>query len=74
MEERYNHIIEKLNSKKHEAPDLIKIWQYYLTIKKQTFMESLQKCEYMLEHTNDLPQIDKNTLLILYLLNKYHII
>lgn len=69
MDMEYTIIIQKLNNNYHKAPDLIKIWKYYLKIKKENFIKSLQQCEMMLQQLETTPIMDIQTIALLYIIN-----
>lgn len=77
MDAKYNRITTNLKTKYAEAPVIIEMWQYYLRVKKQKFIESLEQCEQMLNQLDQIDNIrsfDSKTLLMLYIMNKYMVI
>ena len=71
MDTKYKQVIARLNTNYTQSPHLIKLWQVYLQIKKQRFMDDLCKCEKMLIHINSVNNISMESLLTLYLIQEY---
>ena len=71
MDDKYQQMIIKLDENYQKYPNIIKMWQVYLQIKKQRFIDDLQKCEQMLHkidhQTND---ISPESILTLYILSR----
>ena len=70
MDTKYNQIITGLNTNYTKSPDLIKLWQVYLQIKKQRFLDDLYKCEQMLQQINNINPISMESLLTLYIIRE----
>jgi len=71
MDVKYKQITAKLNANYNTSPNIIKLWQKYLEIKKQRFMDDLCKCEQMLQQINNINNISMESLLTLYLMQEY---
>ena len=71
MEAKYKQIITKLNANYTTSPNIIKLWQKYLQIKKQRFMDDLCKCEQMLQRIDTVTNISMESLITLYLMQEY---
>ena len=71
MDTKYNQIITRLNTNYMQSPHLIKLWQVYLQIKKQRFMDDLCRCEQMLQRINTVTNISMESLITLYLMQEY---
>ena len=71
MDAKYKQIITKLNANYTTSPNIIKLWQKYLQIKRQRFMDDLCKCEKMLQRINSVNNISMESLLTLYLIQEY---
>ena len=71
MDAKYKQIITKLNANYTTSPNIIKLWQKYLQIKKQRFMNDLYKCEQMLQKINQINDISPELLLTLYIMQQY---
>ena len=70
MDNKYQQITIALDTNYNKYPNLIKMWQVYLQIKKQRFIDDLQKCEQMLHKINHLSNdISPKSILTLYMLN-----
>ena len=57
MDTKYKQIITSLNTNYTKSPNIITLWQVYLQIKKQRFMDDLCKCEQMLQQINNINNI-----------------
>ena len=71
MDAKYKQIITKLNANYTTSPNIIKLWQKYLQIKKQRFMDDLCKCEQMLQRIVTVTNISMESLITLYLMQEY---
>jgi len=71
MDAKYKQIITKLNANYTTSPNIIKLWQKYLQIKKQRFMDDLCKCEQMLQRIDTVTNISMESLITLYLMQEY---
>jgi len=71
MDAKYKQIITKLNANYTTSPNIIKLWQKYLQIKKQRFMDDLCKCEKMLQRIDTVTNISMESLITLYLMQEY---
>ena len=71
MDKKYTQIITELNTNYTKSPNIIKLWQVYLQIKKQRFMNDLYKCEQMLQKINQINDISPESLLTLYIMQEY---
>ena len=71
MDAKYKQIITKLNANYTTSPNIIKLWQKYLQIKKQRFMDDLCKCEQMLQRIDTVTNISMESLITLYLMEEY---
>ena len=71
MDAKYKQIITKLNANYTTSPNIIKLWQKYLQIKKQRFMDDLCRCEQMLQRINAVTNISMESLITLYLMQEY---
>jgi hypothetical protein len=71
MDTKYKQIITRLNTNYTQSPHLIKLWQVYLQIKKQRFMDDLCRCEQMLQRINTVTNISMESLITLYLMQEY---
>ena len=71
MDTKYKQIITRLNTNYTQSPHLIKLWQKYLQIKKQRFMDDLCKCEQMLQRIDTVTNISMESLITLYLMQEY---
>ena len=71
MDAKYKQIITKLNANYTTSPNIIKLWQKYLQIKKQRFMHDLCKCEQMLQRIDTVTNISMESLITLYLMQEY---
>lgn len=71
MDDKYQQMIIKLDENYQKYPNIIKMWQVYLQIKKQRFIDDLQKCEQML-HKIDHQGVDicPESILTLYILSR----
>ncbi len=70
MDTKYNQITTELNANYNKSPSLINLWQIYLQIKKQRFLDDLRKCEQMLQQINSFNPINMESLLTLYIINE----
>ena len=71
MDAKYKQIITKLNANYTTSQNIIKLWQKYLQIKKQRFMDDLCKCEQMLQRIDTVTNISMESLITLYLMQEY---
>ena len=71
MDTKYKQIITRLNTNYTQSPHLIKLWQVYLQIKKQRFIDDLDKCEQMLQQINQLNNVNSESLIALYIMQQY---
>ena len=71
MDAKYKQIITKLNANYTTSPNIIKLWQKYLQIKKQRFMDDLCKCEQMLQRIDTVTNISMESLITRYLMQEY---
>jgi len=66
MEVRFQRIIEQLERKKDTHPHLAHLWQSYIKIKKQRFLQHCITCENIMERMTNEPDIDPNTILTIF--------
>ena len=71
MDTKYKQIITSLNTNYTKSPNIITLWQVYLQIKKQRFIDDLDKCEQMLQQINQLSNINSESLITLYIMQHY---
>ena len=71
MDAKYKQITAELNANYTTSPNIIKLWQVYLQIKKQRFMDDLCRCEQMLQRINAVTNISMESLITLYLMQEY---
>ena len=71
MEVRFQRIIEQLERKKDTHPHLAHLWQSYIKIKKQRFLQHCITCENIMERMTNEPDIDPNTISYSMVLGKY---
>ena len=71
MDTKYKQIITSLNTNYTKSPNIITLWQVYLQIKKQRFIDDLDKCEQMLQQINQLNNVNSESLISLYIMQQY---
>lgn len=71
MDTKYKQIITSLNTNYTKSPNIITLWQVYLQIKKQRFIDDLDKCEQMLQQINQLNNVNSESLIALYIMQQY---
>jgi len=71
MENRIQHIEDRLNSLKNSHPNITELWINYIKVKKESFENGLKECEKALEviEHNMNSDLNKQTIAFLYLLN-----
>ena len=74
MDNYLQEVLKKIETHREKHPELMNMWTYYFNIKKKIFLESLKKCDKMLQEIDDLPQFDEKNILLIYVLMKYNII
>ena len=71
MDTKYKQIITSLNTNYTKSPNIITLWQVYLQIKKQRFIDDLDKCEQMLQQINQLNNVNSESLIAVYIMQQY---
>ena len=74
MDEYLETILKKIDTQREKNPKLMNMWTHYFAIKKKIFLDSLTKCEEMIEEIENMPDFDEKTILLIYILIKYKII
>ena len=65
MENQYQEILQKLETKRDTHPQLISLWIIYLQNKMNKLQNALDHCEEFMNNINDTTDIDHITLLTL---------
>lgn len=68
MEARFQRIVEQLERKKGTHPHLAHLWQSYMKIKKQRFLQYCSCCENIIDRLSEEPDMDPNTILTIFIL------
>ena len=69
MEEDYQRIVRRLQNYKISHPTLYSLWNNYLLIKKESFLDSIIKCNEILERFDTQPDFTQQQLFTLLILN-----
>ena len=69
IDEKYNFILEQLKKSGENYPQITDLWKKYLQLKKDNFLDVLNKAQYFINNCDTLLEndISSKTIAILYL-------
>ena len=75
IDEKYNFILEQLKKTGENYPQITDLWKKYLQLKKENFLDVLNKAEYFINNCDTLLEndISPKTIAILYLFFNNHL-
>ena len=75
IDEKYNFILEQLKKTGENYPQITDLWNKYLQLKKENFLDVLNKAEYFINNCDTLLEndISPKTIAILYLFFNNHL-